>query len=226
MEKVASYKFIILLSTLYITVNLTAVVLSYRLMSFGHLTLPGGTIIFPLSYFLGDVIAEVYGYKISRQLIWATSICSVLYTIVITFVIYSPYPENWNFSSDYIQVLGHSFRFVLVGTIGSFCGLFMNAYIISKTKLYTHGKYFPIRSIVSTAFGEAVLTIIVYTGAFAGILTFSQLLALITAGYTFKLIYAVLASYPGSWLVEFLKKKEDADVYDSKINFSPFSFRL
>src|ERR1041385_3728149 len=37
----------------------------------GHVTFAAGVLFFPISYFFGDVLTEVYGYARSRKVIWA-----------------------------------------------------------------------------------------------------------------------------------------------------------
>ncbi len=69
------YKYISIIQMLYVTALLATVVLTYKMVAFGPLLEPGGVFIFPLTYFFGDVIAEVYGYKLSRQLVWNGLIC-------------------------------------------------------------------------------------------------------------------------------------------------------
>ena len=41
-----------------------------RLIAFGPLITDAGTIIFPLTFIVGDLITEVYGYQYARQAIW------------------------------------------------------------------------------------------------------------------------------------------------------------
>lgn len=63
----------ILFSVLYVTIILIPIVLAYRPVALGIFLIPGGAIIFPLSYSISDIVAEIYGYQIARQLFWCGS---------------------------------------------------------------------------------------------------------------------------------------------------------
>jgi len=220
------YNYITLLAMLYVTTTLASVILSYRTIAIEPFIIPGGTVIFPLSYFLGDVVAEVYGYKFSRQLIWFSVISNFVFASVIMIVIYLPTPTYFVYTNAYKQALGHTLRFVCSGTTGGIIGSFVNIYIISKSKIYMHGKYFWLRSTIATAFGEITLTTIVVLLAFTGIVPGSTMLTLIISAFTFKIMYGLIVVWPATILTSFLKRKENSDVYDFNTNFSPFSLKV
>jgi len=62
-----SYKFLIVLSMLYITSSIASGIVVRKLVYFSGLIFDGGTIIFPFTFLINDIITEVYGYKIGRQ---------------------------------------------------------------------------------------------------------------------------------------------------------------
>jgi len=220
------YNYITLLAMLYVTTTLTSVVLAYRTIAIGPFIIPGGTVIFPLAYFLGDVVAEVYGYKFSRQLIWFSVISNFAFASVIMIVIHLPAPTYLISANTYKQVLNHTLRFVCSGTTGCIISSFVNIYIISKSKIYLHGKYFWLRSTIATAFGELTLTTIVALLTFTGIVPGTTIFTIIVSAFTFKIIYGLIAVWPATILASFLKRTENTDVYDFNTNFSPFSLKV
>lgn len=220
------YNYITLLAMLYVTTTLTSVVLAYRTIAIGPFIIPGGTVIFPLSYFLGDVVAEVYGYKFSRQLIWFSVISNFIFASVIMIVIHLPAPTYLVSANTYKQVFSHTLRFVCSGTTGCIISSFVNIYIISKSKIYLHGKYFWLRSTTATAFGELTLTTIVALLTFIGIVPGTTIFTIIVSAFTFKIIYGLIAVWPATILASFLKRTENTDVYDFNTNFSPFSLKV
>lgn len=217
-------KYLLFMSMLYVTAFMFPMMLAYRMVRLGMFYLPGGTVFFPASYFFGDMIAEVYGYKAARQIIWSAIFCQLLLGFLILFVLKMPYPSNWHDESSFDIVLGHSFRYAVASSIGNFFGEFVNIYLISKFKVILGGRYFLLRSFFSTCFGEAVLTLIVFFITFQGVLTNQNIIRLIIGGYAFKCIFGLIAAFPATVIVGILKEKENIDVFDYGVNFNPFRF--
>jgi uncharacterized integral membrane protein (TIGR00697 family) len=182
--------------------------------------------ILPLTFFCSDVITEVYGYKLSRQIIWAGICCELIFAIICAELSKLPSPSYWQYSFAYNEVLGKLPRIFLAGFIGRVCGLFSNIYIISKWKILLKGKSFWLRSLGSSAVGEAVFTILSVLIIFTGTLSFPKIFSIIILAYFYKLIFSPLAIIPATICANFLKKSESVDVYDSSTNFNPFKIAL
>lgn len=218
------YKYFLLLASLYITITLTATALTYRLVSIGPFTLHGGSVIFPFSYILGDIITEVYGYRLSRQLIWISIICGFAFSLMVTIVIYLPAPNFWHDQQTYLYVFGNSLRFTIGASAAGFIGSFINIYSISKSKIYLHGKYFWLRSFFSSTFGEAIQSLIGISIGFIGIVPISNVVGIMTTSFMMKIIYSIAAVGPANYVAIYLKQKEGVDIYDYETKFTPFSF--
>lgn len=219
-------KYLVFLSMLYVTAFMFPMMLAYRMVKLGMFYLPGGTVFFPASYFFGDMIAEVYGYKVARQIIWSAIFCQLLLGGLILLVLKLPYPSDWHLEGSFEIVLGHAMRYAVASSIGNFFGEFVNIYLISRFKVILGGRYFFLRSFLSTCFGEAALTLIVFFITFQGIITKESIIKLIIGGYTFKCVFGFLAALPATVIVWYLKRKENIDVYDYGVNFNPFKFEL
>lgn len=211
---------------LYLAAFIFPIMLAYRMVQLGPLLEPGGTIIFPASYLFADMIAEIYGYKIARQLLWSAIFCQLLVAVCVTVVLHLPRPADWHNDLAFQLVLGNALRYALASTVGNFLGEFTNIYIISKFKLLMKGKYFWLRSLASTSIGEGVLTLVVFYITFVGVVPSKQVIELTVSAYIFKVLFALIASFPASFIVRILKKSEGIDVYDDHTNFNPFKFSV
>lgn len=187
---------------------------------------PVSTLIFPITYFFCDVVTEVYGYALSRQLIWTSMICQYLFAITVYLLIKLPSPPQFDNVAHYDYVLGGVLALTIANNVGVVVGAFINSYIISITKIRLKGKRFWLRSIISTAAGELAVTVIVAAIAFFKTTDVMQLLTIITVCYLFKFIYGVLAVIPATYLVNYLKRTEDIDVLDYDTNFNPFKLSI
>ena len=219
-------KYMIILSMFYLTAFIFPVMLAYRMVSVGSFLLPGGTLFFPASYLIGDIIAEVYGYQVARQLVWSAIFCQLLICSLIIIVLHLPFPSNWLYEQDFDIVLGHSLRYAIASTVGNFLGEFVNIYIISKFKILLKGRYYWLRSLGASCIGEAVLTSTVFFITFVGVTSLQNIFALTLSGYLFKILFSVLALFPITYLVSFLKRNERIDVCDQGLDFNPFKFSV
>src|SRR5205823_7593999 len=57
-------------AALFVTCLLTANTIAARLIVVGGMVLTAGIVIFPISYVIGDVLTEVWGYAAARRVIW------------------------------------------------------------------------------------------------------------------------------------------------------------
>lgn len=225
MENYSNFKYLRFMSMLYITVLLAATVVAYKIDMLKFIPVAGSTLVFTSSYFLGDVIAEVYGYKISKRLIWESVVCGYIFAFAIALVIALPSPGYWARSQSYNMVFGHIIRFTNAGTLGYLISAFLNVYIISKWKVLVKGKHFWLRSLGATSIGEAAANCVSYTISFFGLIPSKHILMIMLSAYLFKLAYGVVAVWPAMLLTYFLKKQE-GDFYDVNTDFNPFKLGM
>lgn len=207
---------------LYATVVTACLVLSNKIVDIHGLLIAGAVFTFPLLYFFGDIIAEVFGYSLSRRLIWYTLLCGLVFSLLVTIVINLPSPTFQKDPNAFQEVLGSSFKFTVVGVIAMLAGSFSNAYILTKWKILVQGRYFWIRSITSTMVGEFINTILAFPLAFGGKIAWEKLLNIIAVAYGVKMLYAFIAVIPATLIVSYLKKTYGIDVYDYNTDFNPF----
>lgn len=205
---------------------LSTAVLIYKVVTLGPLVASAATLAIPFWYFLGDIIAEVYGYKMSRRLIWSAIICQFIFAVLCTSLIKLNSPPTWLHQDAYNQVLGSLFRVSIGSFIAVFCGAFINIYALTKWKILLKGRYFWLRSIGATAVGEAIFTVVAFVIEFLGTIPTSQLIQLILASYGIKLFIAPIAATPSSMVATLLKKLEGVDIYDNNTDFNPFKLSL
>lgn len=229
MEKISTptnlrprYRFFSFFNMLYATTLLASVVLFYKPVQLGHATVVGSDICFPMSYIVGDIIAEVYGYGAARQLIWFGLICVYIFCLFSSAIVHLPHPAFWHHQAAYATVLGHNLQFCISATAAILVGEFLNAYIISKWKILIRGRLFWLRSLGSTALGQIANTLVMYLVGFAGIIAMPHVGWMMFCAYSLKMSYAIIAVIPAAALVKYIKRKESIDVYDYKTNFNPF----
>ena len=155
-------------------------------------------------------------------MLWESVICGFIFTTLITLLIRLPSSN----AIIYIDALGQIWRIYLGIIVGVTIGSFVNLYLFSKWKIWAKGRFFMIRSFVSTSLGEAIVTLLTDTIAFFGIVSTQNVWKIIITIYLYKVIYAFLVSIPATFVMRYLKKSEQLDVYDYSTNFNPFKMSL
>ncbi len=221
-DGLAQYKFFLLLALLSFTFLIICDIICYKIVQLGPLVQPASAFMYPVSYIIGDMIAEIYGYKLARQLIWYSLLCQLLFAVAITLFISLPSPEYWHLQSVYNAVLGGLFRQAIASTLGIAIGLFVNAYLISTLKIRMHGKKFWVRNLFATAVGEGIVCVVCYTILFYDKYPLQHLMHFMASAWVYKCLYATLMVGPVSLIVSYIKSKEGFDVYDYRVNYNPF----
>ena len=186
------------------------------------LILPGGIYVFPLTFIICDIVSEVYGYNVGRIFIWIGIVSEFLFTGISELIILVPHPDFFTHGSDYTVVFSPTMRYVISGMTGLLVGEFLNIYILAKWKIKLEGRLFIIRSVCTTALGQALLSIVVDTLAFSGKMNIPDLLWMMLCGWNVKMLYTLFFVLPAWLIVRYLKHKDKIDFYDIKTNFNPF----
>ncbi|MFT3741562.1 MAG: queuosine precursor transporter [Gammaproteobacteria bacterium] len=173
--------------------------------------------------FLGDVIAEVYGYQQAKKLVKNGIICLLIFSNIGFFIEKLPSPHEYrNYSQAYSTIFTLLFRSSFSNSIAMLIGAVCNIYCISKWKILIRGRHFWLRSLGSSAIGEFFYTLFVVSLVNIGIVSFKSFLEILSISYCFKLLFGLLAVFPANLLVMFLKTKEEIDMNNLPEKYTPF----
>lgn len=182
-----------------------------------------GVLFFPLSYVLGDVLTEVYGYANVRRCVWA-GFAALLFMAFMSFVVVAMPPDpKWDGQAAYESVFGNTWRIVAASVLAFWAGEFVNSFVMARMKLLTGGKHLWTRTIGSTVFGQAVDSLIFYPIAFFGIWPTEQVLAVMVTNWLLKVLWEALLTPVTYAVVGWFKAREGVDVFDDGTDFSPFA---
>ena len=223
-----NYKYLDIATVAFVVVLFLSNFIAHnKFAQIGNFVFGTGIIFFPVSYLLGDLLTEVYGYSISRRIIWIGFFVLLASAILIQIILLIPPATGWNNQQAYMTVFGNSLRTVLCSILAFWAGEFTNSFTLAKMKIWTGGKYLWTRTIGSTVVGEAVDTLIFYPLAFGFLPGFPWhlIFAVMTSNYILKVMWEVIATPLTYKVVAFLKKQEHEDYYDYKTDFSPFTLR-
>lgn len=216
------YRCLTFLTILYFIGWASSYLMVYKIVHIGNIIETAAIFLFPLSYALSDIITEVYGYAIARQIVWSSLLGGGIFCVALIIINDIPDAGYWKLQNAYNIVFHPILRAYFALLIASLCGSMINIYVISKWKIAMHGRYFWFRSLCSTAIGELVFTIVGSPLCYVGVEPISKMLQLASYGYVFKMLYALIAIIPITIFTNALKEIEGVDFYDYGVNYNPF----
>lgn len=206
----------------YLTALLGEMTIGYRMVDLKGMIVSGSAFIVPLTYFFGDIVAEVYGYKLARKMIWTALLCDVFFVSLLNLVTLLPYLKGAEYQHAYSVLIPPMLRSVTTDLITIFLSEFINVYMISKWKILTRGRVYWLRSTCSTTVGVFTFGLIACIIAYTGVYPIDEIINSIFSSYVASEAVIICLSFLGMFIVRYLKRVEQVDVYDVGVNFNPF----
>jgi len=188
----------------------------------GPLEFGAGILFFPVSYVLGDVLTEVYGYARARRVVWAGFAATAFMALMSWVVVSLPPAPGWQGQAALAGVFGQVPRIVAASMLAFWAGEFANAFVLARMKVWTSGKYLWTRTIGSTVVGQGVDSLIFYPVAFLGVWETSLVVTVMLTNYALKVAWEALLTPVTYKVVGFMKRREGVDVFDRGTDFTPF----
>lgn len=184
-----------------------------------------GILFFPVSYLLGDVLTEVYGYARARRAVWVGFAALLFLAFMAWVVVALPPAPGWPHQPAYEAVFGQVGRIVAASIAAFWAGEFVNAYVLARMKLATGGGRLWTRLVGSTVLGEGVDSLLFYPLAFWRAPGFPDALVLrvLVTQWALKVAWELLLMPVTYRVVAWLKRAEGVDVFDRGTDFSPFA---
>lgn len=231
----SSYQYFDLVMALFVTVLIVSnVASSAKIIDLGFtlfglpMAFDAGTLLFPVSYIFGDVLTEVYGYRRSRRVIWTGFAALALSSLVLGIVRLLPGEAGWQgYAGDeaYAAILGgmSTGGLVLASLLAYWTGEFTNSALLARMKVAMAGRMLWARTIGSTIVGQAVDTLVfAFIATLVGVFPWAIFASLVVANYIFKVGVEALMTPVTYGVVNYLKRAELEDYYDTNTNFNPF----
>ncbi len=196
-----------------------------KVTEFGGFQFGAGVLFFPISYILGDVLTEVYGYSRARKVVWTGFAALAYASLMASIIVHLPPADGWPYQDAYAAVLGQTPRIVIASLIAFSAGELVNAYVMAKMKIWTKGRHLWSRTIGSTVVGQGVDSLIFYPLAFIGVWPISMVIKVMVANYLIKVAWEAALTPVTYKVVGWLKRREGVEVFDTDTDFNPFKIK-
>lgn len=208
-----------LLGILFNVCLIAANLLETKVIQVCGITVTAGLLVFPVSYIINDCIAEVWGFRKARLIIWSGFAMNFFVVMLGLIAVALPAAPFWEGEAHFNFVFGMAPRIVVASLAAFLVGSFLNAYVMSKMKLASGGRHFSARAIWSTVVGETGDSLIFFPVAFGGIIAWQELLLMMCIQIVLKSMYEVVILPVTIRVVKFIKKVDGSDVYDEGISY-------
>jgi len=192
----------------------------------GHiLSVTAGLLVFPISYIINDCIAEVWGYRKARLIIWLGFAMNFLVIILSRVAVMLPAAPFWEGEEAFNFVFGLAPRIAAASLLAFLVGSFLNAYVMSRMKIRSAGRNFSARAILSTLVGESADSLLFFPIAFGGIIPIDELLKMIAVQALLKTLYEILILPVTIRVVHYIKRVDETDTYDEGISYNVWKIK-
>lgn len=209
-----------LLGILFNVCLIAANLLETKVVEIAGITVTAGLLVFPISYIINDCIAEVWGFRKARLIIWSGFLMNFFVVSLGMVAVALPAASYWEGEAHFNFVFGMAPRIVAASLTAFLAGSFLNAYVMSRMKISSQGRHFSARAILSTIVGETADSLIFFPIAFGGIIAWSELFMLMVVQIALKSLYEVLVLPITIRVVAAIKRIDGSDVYDEKISYN------
>jgi len=218
-ENLVSVPFMVL-GIVFCVCLVAANLLETKVVQLGPVAVTAGLIVFPVSYIINDCIAEVWGFRKARLIIWMGFLMNFFVVALGQLAIAIPAAPFWQGEEAFDFVFGMAPRIAAASLTAFLVGSFINAYVMSRMKVASQGRHFSARAILSTVAGESADSLIFFPLAFGGLMPVNELVKMMVVQVVLKTAYEVVILPVTIRVVNYIKRVDDSDVYDEHISYN------
>lgn len=224
-KRVVSVSFF-LMGVLYCICLVVSNLFGTKLVQVGSYSMTAGLIVFPISYIINDCVAEVWGFRKARLIIWVGFAMNFFVVLLGAIAVALPPAPYWVANDAHFRFVFQLAPRIAAASLAAFVvGSFLNAFVMSKMKLHDREKRFSLRAILSTLAGEGADSLIFFPLAFGGLMPVQDLLKMMLLQVTAKTLYEILALPITIQVVKHVKKIEEYSAYDTDISYNPLKIK-
>lgn len=209
-----------LLGILFCVCLVAANLLETKVVQAGPLSVTAGLLVFPISYIINDCIAEVWGFRKARLIIWMGFLMNFMVVALGKVAVWLPAAPFWQGEEAFNFVFGLAPRIAAASLMAFLVGSFLNAYVMSRMKLASGGRNFSLRAILSTVAGEGADSLIFFPLAFGGLMPVAELGKMMLVQVCLKTLYEIIILPVTIRVVDYIKRVDGTDVYDDHISYN------
>lgn len=209
---------------LYTMIMITCNWFDHRLIHIFGIDTRAGSLIFPFTFLVTDLITEVYGFKLARRAIWCGLLFNLFFVLYGQLIIHLPNPGHPTQNDVFDLLHSKNTRITIASIISYFCAEPLNSILMAKIKIKMNGKHMAFRFLFSNVIASGLDSLIFTTLAFYGNIDPHPLIRMAFGLWFIKIFIGIMGLPFSVYLARKLKNQEQLDIYDTRTNFYMFSF--
>ncbi|TFV57054.1 VUT family protein [Mycobacterium sp. PS03-16] len=129
-------------------------------VAFGPLLTDGGFLVFPLTYVIGDVLSEVYGFRAARRAVFIGFAMQALAVFVLWATVHLPPAPDYANQDALATTVSSITGLAIAGLSGFLVGQLVNAWVVVRIKERTKERHLWARLLGSTVVGQFADTLV------------------------------------------------------------------
>ena len=204
-ENITKTKIFAILVGCFCALIMMSNILGSKTLSISFIVLPCSILTFPALFIINDILSEIYGFELTKMVIYLGFILNLFGVICYTIAIILP--STSPNSDAFTTILSTTPRLLFAGLCSYIFGNIVNSKVLVKLKEKYYNLLF-VRCMLSTAVGEFLDSCIFITIAFIGEFPVNIIITMICCQVGFKILYEFI-SYPITRKVVFALRKVD-----------------
>lgn len=177
-------------------------------------------VVFPIVYIINDVLAEVYGFKVARFVIFLGFAINLAAVLAYQLMLALPGSQFFTAQDAFETVLGTTVRATFASFAGYLVGSTLNAKIMEVMHRRDGEKHLMARCVISTFVGELTDAAVFNFLLFSFVLPWETIVGTVITYGLAKVLYEVVV-YPVTRLVikkcKEISNRDDAEQFDCQI---------
>ena len=177
------------LAGIFFACMITSNILATRTMEISFIALPCSILTFPILFIVNDILSEIYGYKLTKDVIYLGFIINLV--VVVLYQVAMIFPSSSPNAPAFAALLSTTPRLFVAGLISYMASNLLNSKILVKLKEKYHNLLF-VRVVGSTVIGVTVDSVIFIFISFYGVLPNELVVTMICCQIVFKVLYELI----------------------------------
>jgi uncharacterized integral membrane protein (TIGR00697 family) len=174
-----------------------------------------------ISLILSDVMAEVYGYKRVRRLLYVGLAFLVIYAVFVQIAVYLPPAPGYEGDAAFKAVFSAAPRIVLASIVAYFVTELTASFVMSRLKIFFRVKYFYGRALASVGLAQLINGVVFFTIAYAGEMSFATIAKACAVSWTIVMGCEAIMLPLTKKLAWILKEYEGVEHFDYDPSAAP-----
>ncbi len=177
------------LAGIFFACMITSNILATRTMEISFIALPCSILTFPILFIVNDILSEIYGYKLTKDVIYLGFIINLV--VVVLYQVAMIFPSSSPNAPAFAALLSTTPRLFVAGLISYMASNLLNSKVLVKLKEKYHNLLF-VRVVGSTVIGVTVDSVIFIFISFYWVLPNELVVTMICCQIVFKVLYELI----------------------------------